>query len=91
MAPEIVKNLPYGQSVDWWADGVMIFEMMTGHPPFFYDEEEDTDDDTAQDNLDRKIQNNEVDFPEDVTGSRIKCDKVSDEESFKATRVERLI
>jgi len=26
MAPEIVKNLPYGQGVDWWAVGVMIFQ-----------------------------------------------------------------
>ena len=41
MAPEIVKNLPYGQCVDWWAVGVMIFQMMTGHPPSYYDEDED--------------------------------------------------
>ena len=34
MAPEIVKNLPYGQGVNWWAVGVMTFQMMTGHPPF---------------------------------------------------------
>jgi len=41
MAPEIVKNLPYGQGVDWWAVGVMIFEMMTGNPPLYYDDEDD--------------------------------------------------
>jgi serine/threonine protein kinase len=27
-APEMLKKLPYGQGVDWWAVGV-IFEMMT--------------------------------------------------------------
>jgi novel protein kinase C epsilon type len=67
MAPEIVKNKCYGQGVDWWAVGVMIFEMLTGYPPFDYDEEEDTDDDNSQDKLDKKILNDEVDFPEDMS------------------------
>ena len=66
MAPEIVKNLPYGQGVDWWAVGVMIFEMMTGHKPFYCDEEEDTDDD-----LDQKILNDELNFPEDMSPAAI--------------------
>jgi len=57
MAPEIMMNLPYGQGVDWWAFGVMIFQMMTGHPPFYCEEEEDTDDDYAEDNLYQKIVN----------------------------------
>jgi len=48
MAPEIVKNLPYGQCVDWWAVGVMIFQMMTGHPPSYYDEDEDLNVDNAR-------------------------------------------
>jgi serine/threonine protein kinase len=52
MAPEIVKNLPYGQGVDRWAVGVMIFEMMTGNPPFYYDDEDNSDDDRARENLD---------------------------------------
>jgi len=67
MAPEIVKNLPYGQGVDWWAVGVMIYEMMTGYPPFDYDEEDDMDDDSADDKLEQKIINDEVDFPEDMS------------------------
>ena len=62
IAPEIVKNLPYVQGVDWWAVGVMIFEIMTGHPPFYYDEGEDMDDDNAQDKLDQKILNDKVDW-----------------------------
>ena len=67
MDPQIVKNLPYGQGIDWRAVGVMIFEMITGHPPFYYDEGEDSDGDSAQDNLDQKILNDEVDFQEDVS------------------------
>jgi serine/threonine protein kinase len=62
MAPEIVKKLPYGPGVDWWADEVMIFGMITGYPPFFYDEGEDMDDDNANNKLDQKILNYEVDF-----------------------------
>ena len=25
----------YNKSVDWWALGVLLFEMLAGHPPFF--------------------------------------------------------
>jgi serine/threonine protein kinase len=54
MAPEIVKNLPYGQGVNWWAVGVMLFEMLTGEPPFYYDEGKDSDDTDTQ-KLNQKI------------------------------------
>ena len=67
VAPEIVKNVPYDQDVDWWAIGVMIFQKITGHPPFDYDEEEDSDGDTAQHNLEQKIVNDEFDFPKHVS------------------------
>jgi serine/threonine protein kinase len=67
MAPEIVKNLPYGQGVDWWAVGVMIYEMMTGYPPFDYDEEEDMDGDSAEEKLEDKILNDEVTFPDNMS------------------------
>jgi len=45
----------------------MIFEMLTGNPPFDYDEEEDSGDASAGDNFDQKIVNDEVDFPEDMS------------------------
>jgi novel protein kinase C epsilon type len=67
MAPEIVTNIPYGQGVDWWAVGVMIYEMMTGYPPFYYNEGEDMYDDNEQNKLGQKILNDEVDFPEDMS------------------------
>lgn len=34
VAPEIVQHKPYGKSVDWWAIGVLFFELLHGHPPF---------------------------------------------------------
>jgi len=34
IAPEIVLYKPYGKSVDYWALGVMVYEMLLGRPPF---------------------------------------------------------
>ncbi|XP_030384680.1 cAMP-dependent protein kinase catalytic subunit 1-like [Scaptodrosophila lebanonensis] len=34
LAPEIILAKGYNKSVDWWAFGVLIFEMVAGHPPF---------------------------------------------------------
>jgi len=35
IAPEILLSKGYNKSVDWWALGVLIYEMTAGHPPFF--------------------------------------------------------
>jgi novel protein kinase C epsilon type len=40
-APEILQELDYGPSVDWWALGVLMYEMMAGQPPFEADNEDD--------------------------------------------------
>lgn len=37
LAPEIIQSKGHGKSVDWWALGVLIYEMLAGYPPF-YDE-----------------------------------------------------
>ena len=34
MAPELILNKDHGNSVDWWAFGVLLFEMSTGKLPF---------------------------------------------------------
>ncbi|CAL8090851.1 unnamed protein product [Orchesella dallaii] len=41
IAPEILQEQEYGSSVDWWALGVLMYEMMAGQPPFEADNEED--------------------------------------------------
>jgi len=34
LAPEVIQNLSHGFAVDWWAVGILIYEMMFGFPPF---------------------------------------------------------
>jgi serine/threonine protein kinase/CRP-like cAMP-binding protein len=36
MAPEIIKAEPHNQAVDMWALGVLLYEMLLGHPPWHY-------------------------------------------------------
>merc|ERR1711894_211059 len=36
-APEIFLNKGYNKSVDWWALGILIYEMAAGYTPFFSD------------------------------------------------------
>ncbi|KAJ1558945.1 camp-dependent protein kinase catalytic subunit, partial [Cladochytrium tenue] len=38
LAPEIIQSRGYGKAVDWWALGILIYEMLAGHPPFFDDD-----------------------------------------------------
>merc|ERR1712032_1417805 len=33
-APELIASTGHTNAVDWWMLGILIFEMMTGHPPF---------------------------------------------------------
>mmetsp|Transcript_91090 Transcript_91090/g.181110 ORF Transcript_91090/g.181110 Transcript_91090/m.181110 type:complete len:384 (-) Transcript_91090:268-1419(-) len=35
LAPEIIQSKGHGKAVDWWALGVLMFEMLAGYPPFF--------------------------------------------------------
>jgi len=40
LAPEIIKGEDYTKAIDWWSVGTLIFEMLTGLPPFYTDDEE---------------------------------------------------
>merc|ERR1712107_334198 len=33
-APELIGSLGHNIGVDWWGLGILIFELMSGHPPF---------------------------------------------------------
>lgn len=34
VAPEIIRSMGYNKSVDYWAFGILIFELLVGHTPF---------------------------------------------------------
>ncbi|CEP08113.1 hypothetical protein [Parasitella parasitica] len=37
LAPEVIQTKGYGKAADYWAFGVLIFEMLAGFPPFYDD------------------------------------------------------
>ncbi|ORX35993.1 hypothetical protein BD324DRAFT_602555 [Kockovaella imperatae] len=41
MAPEILLEQRYGRAVDWWAFGVLTYEMLLGQSPFKGDDEDE--------------------------------------------------
>jgi novel protein kinase C eta type len=61
---QIMQNLPYGHAVDWWALGIMIYEMLVGHLPFDDNTEDAAD---ANQTLEDKIVNSKVQFPEGLS------------------------
>lgn len=60
MAPEILLRKGYGLAADWWALGILIYEMLTGKTPF-------DDDDPYE--VFEKVMNNKVHFPRNLSTS----------------------
>lgn len=37
LAPEVLDRCEYGKAIDWWALGMILYEMLTGLPPWYND------------------------------------------------------
>jgi serine/threonine protein kinase len=35
LAPEIIRKQSYGKACDWWGFGCVLYEMLSGFPPFY--------------------------------------------------------
>ena len=57
LAPELLHGHGYTKTVDWWTLGVLLYEMLTGLPPFY---DENTID------MYKKIMNDPLQFPQDM-------------------------
>eukprot|EP00039_Didymoeca_costata_P018962 m.335722 g.335722 ORF g.335722 m.335722 type:complete len:464 (+) comp17661_c0_seq1:76-1467(+) len=55
LAPEVLEDNDYGRAVDWWGVGVVMYEMVCGHLPFY---------DSNHEVLFEKILNDEIRLPE---------------------------
>lgn len=51
MAPEILLEQKYGRAVDWWAFGVLIYEMLLGQSPFRGEDEDEIFDAILEDEI----------------------------------------
>lgn len=40
LAPEIIESQGHGKAVDWWSLGAIVYEMLTGLPPFYSKDKE---------------------------------------------------
>jgi len=54
LAPEVLKGKGYGKAVDWWSYGSLIYEMLTGLPPFYSQDVQE---------MYRKIMTDKLKFP----------------------------
>ncbi|WFD29733.1 non-specific serine/threonine protein kinase [Malassezia sp. CBS 17886] len=57
LAPELLLGQGYTKSVDWWTLGVLLYEMLTGLPPFYSDDVNE---------MYRKILQDPLTFPPEV-------------------------
>jgi len=64
LAPEVLKKEGHGKGVDWYSLGALIFEMLTGLPPFYTKD---------RDKLFRRIAKGDLEYPAYVTPPAKDC------------------
>jgi len=58
LAPEILNRQGHGRAVDWWSLGALLYEMLTGLPPFYCRDRE---------KLFEKIRRGHLDYPRSLS------------------------
>mmetsp|Transcript_38647 Transcript_38647/g.90823 ORF Transcript_38647/g.90823 Transcript_38647/m.90823 type:complete len:809 (+) Transcript_38647:75-2501(+) len=62
-APELIASIGHNQAVDWWALGILLFELMAGHTPFEASKKDKQDSDIMQIFTNIKKGISKVNFP----------------------------
>ena len=60
LAPEILNRQGHGRGVDWWSLGALLYEMLTGLPPFYCQDRE---------RLFEKIRKSELHYPASLSSN----------------------
>jgi len=58
LAPEVLRGVGHSYAVDWWSLGTLVYEMITGLPPFYSDDKP---------KMYTKILNDELIFPQEMS------------------------
>ncbi|KAI0220917.1 Protein kinase C iota type [Lamellibrachia satsuma] len=67
IAPEILRGVDYDSSVDWWALGVLMFEMLAGRSPFDIVGQTDNPDQNTEDYLFQVILEKPIRIPRSLS------------------------
>mmetsp|Transcript_92307 Transcript_92307/g.138177 ORF Transcript_92307/g.138177 Transcript_92307/m.138177 type:complete len:437 (+) Transcript_92307:45-1355(+) len=60
LAPEILNRQGHGRAVDWWSLGALLYEMLTGLPPFYCQDRE---------RLFEKIRRSDLNYPASLSAN----------------------